>query len=184
MESVEESARTDKTRGYGGASLAESVTSKSTVRRCFAASWTCVLRSLDWRESLTCGLLPNNTLPALAGFGRAGPDTLIAPKMHCECCEETRDETPTRRASLCHHAPTTAHPCCWELSSMRLLRVVSTTTQLCDCSRATQQHACAQKWWDAFQRCEGQKLPHTDARTRSHWLWPCFAVCVFCSSRR
>lgn len=54
----------------GGASLAESVTSNSTLRRRAAASWTCVLRSLDyWRESLTCGLLPNNTLPALVELG-------------------------------------------------------------------------------------------------------------------
>ena len=45
-------------------------------------------------ESVTANL-PRSALLVLllAGSGSAGPDTLIAPNMHHECCEETRDET-------------------------------------------------------------------------------------------
>lgn len=101
--------------------------------------------------------------------------------MHCECCEETRDETRPA-ASPC---ATRTNAC----SPMLLgAQQYASAASGIDGNLALRLLACDESRLRAkvvgrFPALRGAELPHTDnARTRSHWLWQCFAVCVFCSS--
>lgn len=169
------SSRSGGANGGGGL-----LAGNSNVRRCSAASWTCVLRSLARRDWLTCGLLPNINTPGASGGGRAGPDTSMCttravrrPAMRPDPARlPVRRSTNDRQPMLLGPQRYAVAPC-----YLSLLRVVSCGVLLC--SRAGG-HARAQKCWDRPPPRRGVNYPTLALAPAAIGFEACFAVCVLC----